>query len=56
MQITELKGIGDKTAALFNRLDVYTVDDLVGLFPRDYDVYNEPVFINDIDNSDNKKI
>lgn len=47
MNITELKGIGEKTADLLNRLSVYTVEDLVGFYPRDYDVYEEPVFIND---------
>ena len=31
-----------------NRLSVYTVSDLVGLYPRDYDVYHEPVFVKDI--------
>ncbi len=49
MDIKELKGVGDKTAQAFNRLSVYTVDDLVGLYPRDYDVYEEPVFINELD-------
>lgn len=48
MNITELKGIGAKTAENFNRLSVYTVSDLVGLYPRDYDVYHEPVFVKDI--------
>lgn len=48
MNIKELKGIGDKTAALLNRLSVYTVEDLVGLYPRDYDVYEKPVFISAI--------
>ncbi|MDO5402138.1 MAG: ATP-dependent DNA helicase RecG [Eubacteriales bacterium] len=47
MNITELKGIGEKTADLLNRLSVYTVEDLVGFYPRDYDVYEKPVFIND---------
>ena len=32
MNITELKGIGAKTAENFNRLSVYTVSDLVGLY------------------------
>lgn len=50
MNITELKGIGEKTALNFNRLSVYTVSDLVGFYPRDYDVYHEPVFINSINN------
>ena len=44
----QLKGIGAKTAENFNRLSVYTVSDLVGLYPRDYDVYHEPVFVKDI--------
>lgn len=48
MNIKELKGIGDKTAALLNRLSVYTVEDLVGLYPRDYDVYEKPVFIGEM--------
>ena len=46
MDIIQLKGIGEKTAVLLNRLCVYTIDDLVGLYPRDYDVYEEPVFVN----------
>lgn len=45
MNIKELKGIGEKTAGLLNRLSVYTVEDLVKLYPRDYDVYEKPVFI-----------
>ena len=49
MDIKQIKGIGEKTADLLNRLSVYTVDDLVGLYPRDYDVYEEPVFIRDIE-------
>lgn len=53
MNITELKGIGEKTAGLLNRLSVYTVENLVGLYPRDYDVYEKPVFISEI-NEDNE--
>ena len=48
MDITQLKGIGAKTAANLNRLSVYTVEDLVRLYPRDYIVYEEPVFINSL--------
>lgn len=48
MDIKQLKGIGDKTAALLGRLSIYTVEDLVGLYPRDYDVYEKPVFVNEI--------
>ena len=37
MEITILKGIGDKTAALFRRLGVETVEELLRFYPRDYD-------------------
>lgn len=45
MKITELKGIGEKYAQLLGWLSVYTVEDLVGLYPRDYELYQEPAFI-----------
>ena len=48
MDIKELKGIGDKTAAFFNRLSVYTIDDLVSFYPRDYDVYEVTVLIGEL--------
>ena len=52
MDITQLKGIGTKTAMNLNRLSVYTVEDLVRLYPRDYIVYEEPVFINSLSSSE----
>ena len=52
MDITQLKGIGTKTAANLNRLSVYTIEDLVRLYPRDYIVYEEPVFVNSIGTCD----
>lgn len=56
MDIKELKGIGEKSAQYFSRLDVYTVEDLVGLYPRDYDVYEEPALIDDITSDYEKTI
>ena len=41
--ISSLKGIGDKTAALFEKLGVYTVADLLAYYPRAYDAFEEPV-------------
>lgn len=41
--ITTIKGIGEKTAALFHRLEIYTVDDLLNYYPRDYQSYKPPV-------------
>lgn len=46
MNIQQLKGIGEKNCMqLLSRLSVYTVKDLVGLYPRAYDVYEKPVFV-----------
>ena len=41
--ISTLKGIGDKTAKLFEKLGVYTVADLLSYYPRAYDSFEEPV-------------
>ena len=41
--ITELKGIGPKTAALFHKLNVETIDDLIHLYPRYYITYESPI-------------
>lgn len=39
--IMKIKGIGEKTAALFEKLGLKTVDDLVHYYPRAYDRYEE---------------
>lgn len=41
--ITSLKGIGEKTAKLFAKLGVETVEELLHDYPRAYDTYEEPV-------------
>ena len=41
--ITSLKGIGEKTAKLFAKLGVETVEELLHDYPRAYDAYEEPV-------------
>ncbi len=41
--ITNLKGIGPKTAALFHKLNVETIEDLVHLYPRYYITYEAPI-------------
>ncbi|MGI6010997.1 MAG: ATP-dependent DNA helicase RecG [Ruminococcus sp.] len=41
--IRELKGIGEKTQKLFEKVGVYTTEDLIRYYPRDYDVYESPV-------------
>lgn len=39
--ITVLKGIGDKTAALFRRMGIETLEELLHFYPRDYDKIEE---------------
>ena len=42
-QIIEMKGIGEKTAALFARVGVRTVEDLIRYYPRTYEIFEDPV-------------
>ncbi|MBE5853461.1 MAG: ATP-dependent DNA helicase RecG [Lachnospiraceae bacterium] len=46
--VQELKGIGEKTAKLLEKLHISTVDDLLHLFPRDYDRMEEVTKINQL--------
>ncbi len=41
--IIEIKGIGEKTADLFHKLNIYKISDLLLYFPRDYKEYRNPV-------------
>lgn len=38
-----MKGVGEKTAALFEKLHVYTAEELVFYYPRDYEQFSLPV-------------
>lgn len=50
MNIEEIKGVGEKTKILFNKLGIFTTDDIIKYFPRDYDIYKEEISIDEIDN------
>lgn len=54
--ITILKGIGEKSAPLYNKLGIYTLDDVIHYYPRDYIKY-EPLTdtTNGIENFENGK-
>lgn len=43
--IIQVKGIGEKTRALYAKLHIETVGDLLNTFPRDYETYEYPVKI-----------
>ncbi|MGN0402118.1 MAG: ATP-dependent DNA helicase RecG [Acetatifactor sp.] len=46
--IIEIKGVGEKTRTLFQKLDIRTVGDLLSSYPRDYDTFLPPVRIKDL--------
>lgn len=46
--VTSLKGIGEKTGALFRRLGVETVEDLLHDYPRAYDSYETAIPIGQV--------
>lgn len=43
--VNRIKGVGEKTAALFGKINVFTVEDLIRHYPRDYETYGAPVSI-----------
>ena len=48
--ITAIKGIGNKTAALLNKLGIYTKRDIIKYFPRNYDKYEKIIPISSLKN------
>lgn len=47
-EISELKGVGEKTTRLFHRIGVRTVGDLIRYYPRTYEVFEDPVCIGEV--------
>lgn len=47
--VHELKGIGEKTEKLFLKLGICTVGDLLGYYPRGYDIYEEAVPVSELE-------
>ena len=52
MELRDIKGIGEKTEQLFNKVGVYTSEDLVNYYPRAYDTFAMPVTLVDADMDD----
>jgi len=48
MRLTELKGIGEKTEEAFSGLGIKSVEDLLEFYPRDFEVFSEPVTVAEI--------
>lgn len=43
--LRELKGVGEKTETLFQKIGITTAEELLRYYPRTYDIYEEPVEI-----------
>lgn len=50
--VTLIKGIGEKTALLFSKASVFSVNDLIHYFPRRYELFPEQKNICDLVNGD----
>lgn len=46
--ITAISGIGEKTAALYHKLNIFTVHDLITHYPRDYEEWHDIVKIGEL--------
>ena len=47
-EITNIKGIGEKTAAFYHKLNIYTVNDLIQYYPRDYEEWKGILLISEL--------
>ena len=46
--LRELKGVGEKTEKLFQKVNIWDTEDLLHYYPRTYDTYEEPCEISQI--------
>lgn len=51
-EITSIKGISDKRASMYRKLGIFTVEDLISFYPRDYIDYSAPKKISEIENEE----
>lgn len=47
--LRELKGVGEKTEKLFQKLGIRDTEDLLRYYPRSYDAYEEPVPVSELE-------
>lgn len=46
--IMVVKGIGEKTAKLFSKKKIETIDDLLKFYPKSYQEFKDPLLIEDV--------
>ena len=49
LRIRDLKGIGEKTEKLFQKLHIDNVGDLLRYYPRTYEIYEQPIPIGQVE-------
>ncbi len=54
--ITQIKGLGEKRASLFNHLNIYTIYDLLTYYPRGYEDRTKIVKIADVNENEKNNI
>ena len=47
-----IKGVGDKRARLFNKLGIYTLEDLIHFYPRKYIDWSKTLSVKDVQSGD----
>lgn len=47
--LRELKGVGEKTEKLFQKVGIRDTEDLLRYYPRDYEAYEEPVSVSEVE-------
>lgn len=52
IDITFLKGVGEKRAAMYRKMGINTVEDLITFYPKDYIDYTDPKPICEIENEE----
>ena len=50
--IKNLKGVGEKSALLYNKLNIFTIEDLVRFYPRNYEIMPKVSRINEVGEGD----
>ncbi len=47
--ISTIKGVGPKTKELFHKIGIDSIEQLLSYYPKDYDIYEEPVLCSELE-------
>lgn len=46
--VSKLKGIGEKTSGIMRKLNLFTIEDLLSFYPREYDIFEKAMPISEL--------